>query len=77
MCKMHTSTLISAFLTGLAAAETHSMYAGFFGGTNLVRLEFDDATDTLSLAENISAPYTTGQKWIALNVGQSIIIILH
>lgn len=65
---MHTPTLVTAIFSGLVAAETYNMYAGFFSGSTLVRLEFDDATSTLTLAENITAPYTSGQKWIALDV---------
>lgn len=69
---MHTSTLFTAAFSGLVAADTYNMYAGFFSGSTLVRLKFDDATSTLTLAENITAPYTSGQKWIALDVRYSL-----
>lgn len=65
---MYISTAFLAAFAGLVAAETHNLYAGFFFGTNLVRLEFDDAASTLTIAENITTPYTSGQKWIALDV---------
>lgn len=69
---MHTFTLFTAIFSSLVAANTYNMYAGFFSGSTLVRLEFDDATSTLTLAENITAPYTSGQKWIALDVSRSL-----
>lgn len=70
---MYTATLFISAFSGLVAAETYNLYAGFFSGTNLVRLEFDDSTSTLSLAENITAPYTSGQKWIALDVRRLLV----
>lgn len=65
---MRSSTVFSAAFAGVVSAETYNLYAGSFSGTTLVRLEFDNSTSTLSLAENITTPYASGQKWIALDV---------
>lgn len=62
------STVTLAAFAARALADTHTLYAGFFAGTTLVRLEFDDSTNALTLVENITAPNTSGQKWIALDV---------
>lgn len=63
-----TSTVTLAAFAARALADSHTLYAGFFAGTTLVRLEFDDSTNALTLVENITAPNTSGQKWIALDV---------
>lgn len=62
------SSVTLAAFAARALADTHTLYAGFFAGTTLVRLEFDDSTNALTLVENITAPNTSGQKWIALDV---------
>lgn len=62
------STVTLAACAARALADSHTLYAGFFAGTTLVRLEFDDSTNALTLVENITAPNTSGQKWIALDV---------
>lgn len=65
---MKTSTLFLSLFASGAVADTHTLYVGSFAGTELGRLEFDDVTNDLSLVENITAPNTSGQKWIALDV---------
>lgn len=67
------STVTLAAFAARALADTHTLYAGFFAGTTLVRLEFDDSTNALTLVENITAPNTSGQKWIALDVYSNIL----
>lgn len=61
-------TVTLAAFAACALADSHTLFAGFFSGTNLVRLEFDDSTNALTLVENITAPNTSGQKWIAIDV---------
>ncbi|KAF2654638.1 3-carboxy-cis,cis-mucoante lactonizing enzyme [Lophiostoma macrostomum CBS 122681] len=48
-------------------SETHYLYSGFFSGSTIVGLEFDDATLTLTLENNITTQATSGSKWIALD----------
>lgn len=60
-------TVTLAAFAARALADSHTLFAGFFAGTTLVRLEFDDSTNALTLVENITAPDTSGQKWIALD----------
>lgn len=67
------STVTLAAFAARALADTHTLYAGFFAGTTLVRLEFDDSTNALTLVENITAPNTSGQKWIALDVNSNTV----
>lgn len=71
------STVSLAAFAARALADTHTLYAGFFAGTTLVRLEFDDSTNDLTLVENITAPNTSGQKWIALDVCPAIVSLLQ
>ncbi|KAG8162897.1 hypothetical protein KVR01_007375 [Diaporthe batatas] len=61
------SAVTFAAFAARALAASHTLFAGFFTGTNLVRLEFDDSTNALTLVENITAPGTSSQKWIALD----------
>lgn len=49
-------------------ADTHYFYSGFFSGTNVVGVEFDDAAETLAIVHNITTSATSGSKWIALDV---------
>lgn len=70
-------TVTLAAFAARALADSHTLYAGFFSGTSLVRLEFDDSTNALTLVENITAPNTSGQKWIALDVCLAAILVGH
>jgi carboxy-cis,cis-muconate cyclase len=54
-----------------AFADTHYLFSGFFSGTTVVGLEFDDATSALTVVNNITTT-ATGSKWIALGVCQSL-----
>ena len=67
---MRCSQILSIIsLTKLALGETHYLYSGFFAGSTLVGVEFDDSTSTLSLVNNITIQTTSGSKWIAIDVG--------
>lgn len=65
---MKTSTLFLSLFAGSAVADIHTLFLGSFSGSELNRLEFDDATNDLSLVQNITAPNTSSQKWLALDV---------
>lgn len=69
---MHSHALfILASVAAPALADTHTLFAGFLeSGDTIVGLEFDDATNTLTLTKNISAPGSAGQAWITLDVRQ-------
>lgn len=62
----------SLFLTlfELARANTHNLFCGAFDGSTVGVIEYDDATETLSLVQNASLTVDTGSKWIALDVSQ-------
>lgn len=64
------STLFSAALIRSALADTHYAYSGFFSGSVVVGLEFDDVANTLAVAQNFTVPSSNGQKWIALDVSR-------
>lgn len=67
---MHSSPAILAFAAFVAPAlaDTHFMYAGFFAGSNIVGLEYDDVTEALTLVNTTATSATSGQKWISLDV---------
>lgn len=56
-------------LATLALGEPHYFFSGFFAGSTIVGIEFDDATSDLSLVNNITTQATSGSKWIAIDVG--------
>jgi carboxy-cis,cis-muconate cyclase len=49
-------------------ADTHYFFSGFFAGSTIVGVEFDDATSSLTLVNNITTDASSGSKWIALDV---------
>lgn len=57
-------------LAGLVLGDTHYFYSGFFSGSSIVGVEFDDSVSTLTLTQNITikATATGGSKWIAIDV---------
>lgn len=67
---MHAPSLfVLAATAAPALADTHSLFAGFLeSGDTIVGLEFDDVTNELTLTKNISAPGSSGQAWITLDV---------
>lgn len=56
-----------AVCAGLAAAETHYLFSGFFNGTRIAALEFDDAKSSLDLVNNITIN-ANSSKWISIDV---------
>jgi len=48
--------------------DTHYFFSGFFSGTTVVGVEFDDLTNALTLVNNITISASGGSKWIALDV---------
>lgn len=66
---MHSSsTLLWAALAATGLADSHYFFSGFFAGSSLVGVEFDDAASTLSLVHNMTLNTTAGSKWIAIDV---------
>ncbi|KAG5743316.1 hypothetical protein H9Q70_013970 [Fusarium xylarioides] len=50
-----------------AVAEVHYLFSGFFSGSIIAGIEFDDEAHSLSLVKNISSASDDGSKWIALD----------
>ncbi|KAF2126689.1 3-carboxy-cis,cis-mucoante lactonizing enzyme [Dothidotthia symphoricarpi CBS 119687] len=63
-----------AFAT-LAFGESHYFFSGFFAGSTIVGVTFDDATSTLSLVNNITTQATSGSKWIAIDARKQNIYV--
>jgi len=61
------SVAFVAVCAGLAAAETHYLFLGFFDGTSIAALEFDDSKSSLDLVNNITIN-ANSSKWISLDV---------
>ncbi|KAF2117231.1 Lactonase, 7-bladed beta-propeller-domain-containing protein [Lophiotrema nucula] len=52
---------------GTALCDKHYMFSGFFSGSTIAGLEFDDNSLSLSVVNNISTQADSGSKWIALD----------
>jgi carboxy-cis,cis-muconate cyclase len=66
---MRQSALLSLAASAIPAlADTHYFFSGFFSGTTIVGVEFDDSASTLTLKNNITTDATSGSKWIAMDV---------
>ncbi|KAK7415950.1 hypothetical protein QQX98_005523 [Neonectria punicea] len=50
-----------------ALAEVHHLFSGFFSGSTIAGIEFDDAALSLTLVKNISSSSDDGSKWISLD----------
>ncbi|KAF2029954.1 3-carboxy-cis,cis-mucoante lactonizing enzyme [Setomelanomma holmii] len=62
------STLsLAAALASPIIADSHYFNSGFFSGSTIVGVEFDDTTNALTLKQNISTKASSGSKWIALD----------
>jgi carboxy-cis,cis-muconate cyclase len=61
--------ILFPLLAASAVAEVHYLFSGFFSGSTIAGIEFDDETHSLSLVKNISSASDDGSKWIALDVG--------
>ncbi|TQN67779.1 Carboxy-muconate cyclase [Colletotrichum shisoi] len=66
---MHVFQLFSlaAAAAAPALANTHYFFSGFFSGSTIVGVEFDDQTHSLTLKKNIATDASAGSKWIALD----------
>lgn len=64
------SLLLLASAAVPALADTHYFFAGSFAGTTVVGVEFDDATSTLTLVNNITTSASGGSKWINIDVSR-------
>lgn len=71
---MRSSLLFAAGVTPVLC-DTHYFFSGFFSGTAIVGVEFDEAASTLTLANNITTSATSGSKWIAIDVGGPYIVV--
>jgi hypothetical protein len=60
-------------------SATHYLYSGFFSGSTIVGIEFDDVASTLTIKNNITtqAEATSGSKWIALDVSTSLTVYTY
>ncbi|KAF2177129.1 3-carboxy-cis,cis-mucoante lactonizing enzyme [Zopfia rhizophila CBS 207.26] len=56
-----------AIFAASVLGDTHYFFSGFFAGTTIVGIQFDDATSTLSLVQNIIMQASEGSKWIAID----------
>ncbi|KAF4967940.1 hypothetical protein FSARC_4593 [Fusarium sarcochroum] len=50
-----------------ALADVHHLFSGFFSGSTIAGIEFDDEALSLTLVKNISSTSDDGSKWIALD----------
>lgn len=62
-----TRVLIPLGTVSVAFAETHHLFSGFFSGSTIAGIEFDDISSSLTLVKNISSE-ASGSKWITLDV---------
>ena len=62
------STFALAAFAAPVFAESHYLFSGFFSGSTIVGLVFDDATSSLSFVNNITTLASSGSKWITLDV---------
>ncbi|KAK7187725.1 hypothetical protein PSPO01_06459 [Paraphaeosphaeria sporulosa] len=47
--------------------DKHYFFSGFFSGSLIAGVEFDDATNNMTLVNNITIQSSTGSKWIAID----------
>jgi hypothetical protein len=62
-----TKVLIPLGTVSVVFAETHHLFSGFFSGSTIAGIEFDDLSSSLTLVKNISSE-ASGSKWITLDV---------
>lgn len=65
-----TFSVVLGALTGQAFGTVHHMFSGVFSGTDIYAIEFDDETNTLTLANSIVSK-ASSSKWIAIDVCSS------
>lgn len=64
-------TVILGALVGQTFGTVHHMFSGIFSGTDIYAIEFDDETNTLTLANNIISN-AASSKWVAIDVHISL-----
>ncbi|GKT59536.1 hypothetical protein ColTof3_06875 [Colletotrichum tofieldiae] len=65
---MRSSQLLSLAAVAVPTlADSHYFFSGFFSGSTVVGVEFDDQTQSLTLKKNITTDASSGSKWIALD----------
>ncbi|KAJ4352405.1 uncharacterized protein N0V89_007753 [Didymosphaeria variabile] len=47
--------------------DKHYFFSGFFAGSTIAGIEFDDSANSLTLVNNITAQSSDGSKWIAID----------
>ena len=65
------SVIFVAACAGFTTADTHYLLSGFFSGTSIAALEFDDEKLSLNLIKNITI-HSNSSRWISLDV-----ILIH
>lgn len=67
---MYPSLLLALFAitTKPVLGNKHQLYSGFFAGSQLYGIQFDDETSTLTVVNNITTKSSDGSKWIAIDV---------
>lgn len=67
---MYPSLLLAllAISTKHVLGEKHHLYSGFFSGSQLYGIQYDDETSTLTVVNNITTNSSDGSKWIAIDV---------
>ncbi|BAE55422.1 unnamed protein product [Aspergillus oryzae RIB40] len=66
---MYSSLLLTLLATSTkhVLGEKHHLYSGFFSGSQLYGIQFDDETSTLTVVNNITTNSSDGSKWIAID----------
>ncbi|KJK61777.1 Lactonase 7-bladed beta-propeller [Aspergillus parasiticus SU-1] len=66
---MYPSLLLAllAISTKHVLGAKHHLYSGFFSGSQLYRIQFDDETSALTVINNITTNISDGSKWIAID----------
>lgn len=52
----------------IVLGNTHYFFSGYFNGTTIARVQFDDLQNTLTLVNNITVPTLGNSIWITLDV---------
>lgn len=65
--RFSSSTLLLATVSK-ALGDKHYFFTGFFAGSVIAGVEFDDLTNDLTLVNNITVKASGGSKWIAIDV---------
>ena len=52
----------------IVSGDKYDFFSGFFSGTTIAKVQFDDSQNTLTMVNNITIPTSGGSKWIAIDV---------